>query len=105
MNYLTLEELKKHLNVDEDFTDDDMYIESLGDVAEAIVAKHIDNDLANVVAFNQGELPMPIKHAMMLLVGNYYMNRESVAFATSSNIPYSFEYLLDPYVKYSQSKL
>lgn len=105
MNYLTLNDLKKHLNVDTTFTDDDDYIASLGDVAESIVSKHLDCDLSEIVAYSNGELPMPIIQAMKLLVGNLYMNRESVAFVQAHNIPLSYEYLLDPYVKYTQSKL
>lgn len=105
MQFLTLSDIKKHLNVDAAFTDDDNYISSLGDVAEQIVAKHIDNDLENVIAFNQGELPQPIIHAMKLFIGNMYMNRESIAFASASDIPLSYEYLLAPYHNYMNSKL
>lgn len=105
MNYLELDKVKKHLNVDLDFTDDDEYISSLCDVAESIVEKHLDNDLENVIAFSGGELPAPIIHAMYLLIGNFYMNRESVAFASSSDIPLSYEYLLAPFHNYTNSKL
>ena len=37
MNYLTLAQIKKHLNIDTQFTEDDEYNESLGEVAEEIV--------------------------------------------------------------------
>jgi len=106
MQYLELDELKKHLNIDSAFTDDDEYISSLGDVAESIVSKHLDTDLSNLVAFNgDGNLPSPVKHAMLLLIGNFYMNRESIAFASSSDIPLSYLYLLAPYHNYNNSKL
>ena len=35
--YVTLEETKKHLNIDESFKDDDVYINSLVQVAEDAV--------------------------------------------------------------------
>ena len=35
--YLELQQVKKHILVDESFTDDDSYIQSLMDVAEASV--------------------------------------------------------------------
>jgi hypothetical protein len=33
MDYLTLDEIKKHLNIDNWFTDDDSYLEGLAEVA------------------------------------------------------------------------
>jgi len=40
--YITLEQAKKHLLVDEDFRADDMYILDLIAVAEDSVSKHLD---------------------------------------------------------------
>lgn len=39
--YITLDEAKKHLNVESDFTEDDSYITSLIEVAEAKVAAEL----------------------------------------------------------------
>lgn len=105
MNYLTLEEIKKHLNIDHDFTDDDSYIESLGEVAEEIVKQHIRKDLYMVCVDNGNKLPSPIKQAMLLLIGNYYSNRESVTFAQAHELPLAYEYLLSPYVSYESTKI
>lgn len=118
MNYLNLEQLKKHLNIDADFTDDDAYIESLGEVAESIVEKHLDRKLdsfcdirySNVPitydgAVSYGDLPAPIVHAMLLMVGNLYANRESVTYANTYELPLAYQYLLAPYHNYMCSKL
>ena len=40
--YITLQEAKKHLQIDADFTDDDNYIITLIQVAEDSVAQHLD---------------------------------------------------------------
>ncbi len=104
MTYLNLQQIKKHLNIDSDFTDDDIYITSLGDVAEAIVSKHVQYDLADLAKNNGGSLPAPIVHAMLLIIGNFYMNRESVSVANLSNIPFSYEYLIGLYKNYSDFK-
>ena len=104
MHYLNLDTLKKHLNIDAYFTDDDDYIMQLGDVAEQMVDEHINNNLSNIVNENGGEVPMPLIHAMMLLVGNLYQNREGVAFASASEIPFSYKYLLFPYKSYSNNQ-
>ena len=40
--YVTLEEAKKHLNIDDSFKDDDSYINSLILVAEDAIEKNTD---------------------------------------------------------------
>lgn len=102
-NYLKLRDIKKHLNIDDYFTDDDIYIEALSNVAEKVVEKHIDLGLDIVADYNGGELPPPLIHAMLLFVGNMYANRESVAFASASEIPLSYQYILDLYKCYNPS--
>lgn len=44
------------------------------------------------------EIPAPIKAAMLLLIGHYYNNRESVVVGTiAQQVPDTVNYLLDPY--------
>lgn len=102
--FIQLYQIKKHLNIDEDFHLDDEYLVDLSIVAEQVVQKHIDNKLDELCAENNGELPSPLMHAMLLLIGNFYANRESVAFASSSEIPLSYNYLLDLYKNYNNTK-
>lgn len=101
MDYLELDKLKKHLNVDWDFTDDDEYIESLGDVAEAMLAKDLDISLEELISA-EGDMPKPVLHAMMLIVGNLYANRESIAFASAVEVPQTYKFLIDYYRNYRQ---
>ena len=100
MEYLNLDLIKIHLNSDSDFHDDDSYIEALGDVVEEITEKHIDVSLKKLTVENKGKIPTPLKQAMLLLLGTYYSNRENVAFASSSEIPLSYSYLLSLYQNY-----
>lgn len=100
MEYLDLEILKKHLNVEPCFEDDDEYITSLGEVAESIVSHHIGCKLEDIAVNNGGILPPPVVHAMMLFVGNMYMNRESVSYGNVTDIPHSYEYLLSAFKNY-----
>lgn len=96
MAYITLNEAKKHLNVDEDFIDDDNYITALIDMAEVVIANHIHDTLADLEVV--GELPLPLIHAIKLMISNFYENREPVAIGTiATKLPFSFEYLLDSY--------
>ena len=100
MEYLNLDLIKKHLNIDEDFHDDDDYLTLLGDVVEQVTERHIDDSLKKLTADNNGKIPAPLIQAMLLLLGTYYNNRENVAFASSAEIPLSYSYLLSLYQNY-----
>lgn len=102
--YLNIEEIKKHLNIDSAFTEDDNYLLSLADVAEKTVEKHINQRLCEVVAEN-GELPSPLRHAMLFFVGNLYLSRESVTYGSATEIPLTFNYLLDLYKNYNNEEM
>jgi hypothetical protein len=47
-------------------------------------------------------LPLGLKHAMLLMVGHFYMIREPVVMGVSvADIPMSFKYLVAPYKNYT----
>lgn len=102
---LTVDELKKHLNIDADFTDDDQYIESLIGVAEAMVEKHVDISLDELRDSETSYMPSPILHAIKLYVGNLYANRESIAFAQSQDLPHSLTQILRMYRDFSYANI
>ena len=98
---LTLEETKDHLRIERDITVEDAYIEELIAVAEADVANRMKYNSLDE-AFPSGDIPMPVKHAIKLIVAHYYANREPVAFAASSKVPMMLDSLLYPYVRYKE---
>ena len=102
--FLTLERIKKHLNIDEYFKDDDDYLMFLGDVAEQTVQRHIDSNLNVLADENGGELPSPLIQAMLLYIGNMYLQRESVKFSNVQDVPFSYDYLLSLYKNYNNHK-
>lgn len=101
--YVTVEELKKQLNVD--YSDDDEYMSRLLDVAEAAVQNDIRRPLSELEDMAQDvwgrTIPAPLRHAILLIATNLYSNREPVAFATPQPVPYTLQYLLQPYIKYT----
>ena len=97
--YLTLEQVKKHLLLDEEFIADDSYLQELIAVAEDSVSKHLDIALDELI--EGGKLPPSIVHAMLLMIGNLYANREPVTYGTVVKIPYTYEYLIGLYKHYS----
>lgn len=98
---ISLEHIKKHLNVDEYYNGDDAYIESLVEVAFLTVEKHIDKPIGEIALANDGKIPAPLLHAILLLVAHLYNQREAVAFASSSEVPLAYTYLLDLYKNYN----
>lgn len=101
--FLDLCVIKKHLNIDADYLDDDAYLVGLAEVAEKVVERHIDCELDKLVD-KEGELPSPLLHAMLLFIGNLYANRESVAYTATSEVPKSYDYLLSLYRNYNNTQ-
>lgn len=87
---LTLAETKLHLRVDHD--DEDVLIEALMATATAACADYLNMPAADLVV----AVPAPVKSAALLLVGNLYEHRESMADRPYSKNP-TFEALLNPY--------
>lgn len=104
--YVTLQETKQHLNIDEDYNDDDKYILSLINVSENVIEKHINQSLTGFTTslILSGEtvtiLENPLRQAVLLFVGNLYANREINAYTNVTKLPFNYEYLLDFYIKY-----
>ena len=96
--YITVDEAKKHLNIDASFKDDDNYISDLIVVAEDAVSQHLDIALDELVV--GGNLPPAILHSILLIVGNLYANREPISYTSVVKVPYTLDYLLGLYKHY-----
>ena len=97
---VTLEQAKKHLNIDDEFNADDLYITDLIAVAENSILRHLNYKSYAEVA-EEGEIPSSVIHANLLLIGNLYLNREPVSYSSVVKIPYTYEYLLSLYMNYT----
>lgn len=99
MTCIPLELAKKHLNLDEDYVEDDEYILGLVGAAKGAVEKALNASLDRLAEENGGEVPMAIIQAILLMVGNLYQNREITGSKTAA-LPYNFEYLINLYKHY-----
>ena len=99
MTCIPLELAKKHLNLDEDYTEDDEYILGLVAAAKGAVEKALNASLDRLAEENGGEVPMAIIQAILLMVGNWYQNREITGSKVAA-LPYNFEYLINLYKHY-----
>ena len=98
--YIQLDLAKKHLNIEDDFIEDDEYILSLIEVAESAVRVHINEDFASIAEKNGGCLPPPILQAALLFIGNMYQNRDVLGNKNMA-LPYNYQYLIDLYKNYN----
>ena len=90
---ITIDELKQHLNIERDYHVEDSYLQSLIDAAKVVVQKHICDSIDG-----KSEGQLPLAHAVKLLVGTWYMNRESLSNLNKAN--HSYEYILSLYKNY-----
>ena len=96
--FLTLDEVKAHLNILLIENSDDVYLNHLILVSEDAVSNFLNYTL---VIYTNLTLPKSIKHGMLLIIGDLYANRESVSFAQGYKIPNTLELLLSPLKSYS----
>lgn len=94
--YTTIDQVKRHLNIDPDFNDDNLLLLQYINAAEDAVAKYLDKDLADLVDC-EGTIPASIRSAIWLMVGHLYNNREAVGYSSATKVPLAYEYLLDQY--------
>ena len=99
MNYITIDQVKSHLLINQDFHDDDAYLFSLIRVSQEAVEMYIDKPLSEISDEN-GKIPDSLRHAMLLFIGNLYDHRESTITLNINEVPNSFQFLLDLYQKY-----
>ena len=102
MTYLNLELIKNHLNL-QNFSDDDKYLQHLGSAVEFVVERDIDKKLSKIAEENGGEFPPSLLHAMLLLLGTYYANRENVSYASCIEVPKTYQYICDLYRCYGKT--
>lgn len=97
MAYTSLELLKQHVRAD-DFASDDDYLLHLLEAAEQSVAKYTNRSLADLLELGGGDMfPADLTHAILLICGHWYNQRESVSTVQMHAVPHALESLVRPY--------
>lgn len=97
-NVVSLELFKKHVRAD-DFADDDTYLGHLLEVAQESVINATNRTEAELTEMGGGSFPVSLKHAIMLLGGHLYNQRESVSQVQLHAVPDSLQALIKPFRK------
>ena len=89
-NLIALDDLKKHLNIDINYIDDDSYLVSLLDAAVDAADIHLRRKLMGC-----DNVTPSILQGIKFLIAHWYRNRENVSIVSANDIPYTFKYLMD----------
>lgn len=93
--YIPLDLAKRHLNIEADYTQEDEFLLGLIGVCEQAVEKDVNEKLSVIAQKNGGCIPAPLFQAMLLLLGSFYQNRETIAPSKIKALPYNYEYLIN----------
>lgn len=90
--YISITDIKKHLNIEDCHTQEDSYLANLYQVAEQTICSGTDTLLSNLIG-DDGELLPMARHAILLLIGHWYNSREAVSYGTPKTLPLGYDYL------------
>lgn len=94
--FVTLEMIKTHLNIEQQYKLEDDYLLHLREVAFLVVQNHICSDLATLQGSKKA-----LQHCLLLLIGTFYLQRESICTSSMKECPHTLGYILDQYKNYS----
>ena len=91
---ISLSDIKRHLNIDDEYTADDALIEGYYTAAVAAVLSDCDFTDEEMAYDDQGNFRPLIREAILLMIGNFYANRESEVFASTQSLGHGYQYLI-----------
>ena len=100
MAYVDVIDIRRYLNLP--FEEDDLMLAELEETAEQVLAGHLDVKSMNVYEDENGDIPQALKTAIKTVVANLYQNRESISYAEPYKVPYTLEWVLQPYKNYTK---
>lgn len=100
MAYVEVIDIRKYLNLP--FCDDDLLLADLEETAEQTLAGHLNVDTLEVYEDETGDIPSALKTAIKVITANFYQNRESIAYGQPYRIPYTLEFLIQPWKNYQK---
>jgi hypothetical protein len=115
--YMPVKKIKWHLNIDQDFTDDDDYLKLLRNMVVDYVTLYCNIPVIKYIGLSNGssgqssgkkydQRPFSsLELAIYILIGNFYANRESVIYTSVSQLPHSIDNILGLLRNYEDSAL
>lgn len=105
MKYLTFEQIKAQLRLDDEQAElEKDLLEDYGEAAEDAVLTIIRRPLYNVKQV-YGHVPKKLVLVTLLLVDEWYQHRASAEPGTLSPVPYAFDFMLKPMMRLAGENL
>lgn len=96
MEVITVEEIIANSRIDT--SDENEYLEVIGEVAEKMIENFLNRTWDDVLAV-YGEYPVPLKHATLMLVDHLYQHRSATETQISTAVPFGIASMIGPYIK------
>jgi hypothetical protein len=101
MKYLTFEQIKAQLRLDDTQADlERTRLEGMAGAAEEAVLDIMRRSLVDVILTYNG-LPQRLVQVTLLLVDEWYQHRSTIEIGSMSAVPYAFDFMLKPMMRLS----
>lgn len=97
--YTKVEDLQKQLELEYLESGDKEFLELLLNASESRIEKEINQPLSTF-ADEEDVLDSALVSAILIFAATLHANREAVAYANVQPVPYTFDFLLQPFRKY-----
>ena len=105
MKYLTFEQIKQQLRLDDEQAERErIRLEGMAEAAEDAVLTIIRRPLRNVKQV-YGHVPQKLIQVTLLLVDDWYQHRGTVENFSMSAVPYAFDFMLKPMMRLAGEEL
>ena len=99
MKYLTFEQIKQQLRLDDEQAQlEHDLLHDCGTAAEDVVLNICNRTIEDIIE-QYGQVPAPIRRAALMLVDNQYKERSPISPQNMSVVPYSIDIMLKPYMR------
>ena len=105
MKYLTFEQIKQQLRLDDEQAERErIRLEGMAEAVEDAVLTIIRRPLRNVKQV-YGHVPQKLTQVTLLLVDDWYQHRGTVENFSMSAVPYAFDFMLKPMMRLAGEEL
>ena len=98
MKWLTLDEIKDQLRIERDFDLENDKLTGYGESAEEVLLNYLNRSYEDIIEV-YGHIPAPLRHASLMIVDTSYQYRSPVSTQSMSQVPYTFDLLVKPYMR------
>jgi hypothetical protein len=98
---MNISQLKRQLKIENDYLDDDIILQFYLDVAEPAAISFLNYYTGSTTGITGNLMPLPVQQAILILASHLYLNRTAVSYGQPYVIPYSLEWLLQPYKNFT----